>query len=64
MIVNGTILTTGNPITIDQLLTDLAIERRGIAVAVNGEILRRGVWATHPLCDDDHVEIVTAAAGG
>jgi sulfur carrier protein len=46
------------------LLSVLSIEARGVAVAVNGEIVRRGVWATTPLADGDVVEIVSAAAGG
>lgn len=46
------------------MLRELAIETRGVAVAVNGEIVRRGAWADTPLVDDDNVEIVSAAAGG
>jgi sulfur carrier protein len=46
------------------LLTRLAIEPRGVAVAVNGEIIRRSEWALTPLDDGDVVEIVSAAAGG
>lgn len=37
---------------------------RGIAIAVNGEIIRRGEWATTTLTTGDAVEVVTAAAGG
>jgi sulfur carrier protein len=46
------------------MLSDLAIEIRGVAVALNGEIVRRGDWATTALHDGDIVEIVSAAAGG
>jgi sulfur carrier protein len=46
------------------MLSELAIETRGVAVAVNGEVVRRGVWASTPLADGDVVEIVSAAAGG
>jgi sulfur carrier protein len=46
------------------LMTRLAIEPRGVAVAVNGEIIRRDEWALTALVDGDVVEIVSAAAGG
>jgi sulfur carrier protein len=46
------------------MLSELAIETRGVAVAVNGEIVRRGAWADTALIDGDNVEIVSAAAGG
>jgi sulfur carrier protein len=36
----------------------------GIAVARNGEVVPRSAWPSTDLDNDDHVEIVTAAAGG
>lgn len=50
--------------TLASLLERLAIKSRGIAVAVNGDIVRRGEWATTPVVDGAAIEIVTAAAGG
>ncbi len=35
----------------------------GVAVAVNGEVVRRAEWATR-LAADDRVEILVATAGG
>ena len=46
------------------LLECLIRDRRGIAVAVNGEIVRRADWSTWIVADGAKVEIVTAAAGG
>lgn len=37
---------------------------RGVAVAVNDEIVRREKWAEKPLYPGDRVEIVTAKQGG
>jgi sulfur carrier protein len=37
---------------------------RGIAVARNGEVVPRSLWAEEAVCDGDAIEIVTAAAGG
>ncbi|KRB77865.1 hypothetical protein ASE01_06675 [Nocardioides sp. Root190] len=36
----------------------------GVAVAVNGEVLPRSVWAAPLLLEGDVVEIVTAVQGG
>ena len=36
----------------------------GIAVAVNGEVIPRHRWTTHPVRPGDDVEIVTATQGG
>lgn len=38
--------------------------RRGIAVAVNGEVVPRSSWENTRLDDADRVEILTAVAGG
>ncbi|HEY1223283.1 MAG TPA: sulfur carrier protein ThiS [Acidimicrobiales bacterium] len=51
-------------LSIEALLTDLAIETRGVAVAINGEIVRRGEWTSVTIVSGDRVEIVSAAAGG
>lgn len=39
-------------------------DRRGVAVAVNGQVVRRADWPTTPLCPGDRVEVVTARQGG
>lgn len=46
------------------LIERLGIEPRGIAVAVDGEVVRRSDWPARPVADGARVEIVTAAAGG
>jgi sulfur carrier protein len=47
------------------LLTHLGVaERHGVAVAVNGEVVRRGRWAQHRLRDGDRIEILTPVQGG
>ena len=50
--------------TLARLLDRLAITSQGVAVAVNGDIVRRGEWATTRVVDGASIEIVTAAAGG
>lgn len=39
-------------------------EARGVAVAVNDEVVRRGAWAERRLHPDDRVEVLTARQGG
>ncbi len=50
--------------TIDALIDRLGIDPRGIAVAVDGEVVRRSDWTATVVADGASVEIVTAAAGG
>ena len=39
-------------------------ETRGVAVAVDGEVVRRADWVTTPLADRQAVEVVRAVQGG
>jgi sulfur carrier protein len=43
---------------------DIAPDGRGVAVAVNGALVRRADWATTALNAGDTVEIVRAMQGG
>jgi sulfur carrier protein len=36
----------------------------GIAVALNGEVVPRGAWATTSLGDQDRLEVLGASQGG
>jgi sulfur carrier protein len=62
MILNGTISSFRG--TIEQLLIHESITPRGVAVAINGEIISKSAWNTTTLQESDVIEIVTAAAGG
>ena len=39
-------------------------ETRGVAVAVDGEVVRRADWVTTPLADRQAIEVVRAVQGG
>jgi sulfur carrier protein len=65
------ILVNGEPreragATIAELLADLGVEdrARGVAVAVNGEIVPRATWAARRVAEGDRVEALTAMQGG
>ena len=45
-------------------LADLVPERRGVAVAVNGVVVRAAAWPVTDLHEDDRVEVVAAHQGG
>ena len=52
--------------TIVELLVDLGVEERarGVAVAVNGEIVPRAHWAERRVAAGDRVEALSAMQGG
>jgi sulfur carrier protein len=56
----------GEPCDLDAtMLTDVVPPgSAGVAVAVNGAIVPRGIHAQHPLTDGDVIDIVTATQGG
>jgi len=50
--------------SVDELLQRLSIEPRGVAVAIDGEVVRRSEWNDTRIEDGNAIEIVTAVAGG
>jgi sulfur carrier protein len=46
------------------VLEVLGLPGRGVAVAVDGELVRRADWPTTPLVEGARVEVVTAVQGG
>ena len=49
---------------LDALVTALVPSARGVAAAVNGEVVPRRAWPDTALADGAVVEIVTAVQGG
>lgn len=43
---------------------ELAPSARGVAVAVDGEVVPRAAWEEFGLADDARVEVLTAMQGG
>ncbi len=52
--------------TLEELLEslELPLDRGGIAVARNEEVVPRIRWAETPVADGDRLEIITAVQGG
>ena len=64
--VNGSTLDADDRTTVASLVTRVAPGRsgRGTAVALNGEVVPQGEWATTVLADGDRVEVLHAIGGG
>jgi len=50
--------------SVEEMLRRLAIEPRGVAVAIDGDVVRRSEWPHTRIQDGCAIEIVTAVAGG
>jgi sulfur carrier protein len=57
-------LTDGATVASAVALVGLAPDARGVAVAVDREVVPRGAWAATPLAPGAHVEVLTAIQGG
>lgn len=66
VIVNGAPRVLPPDATVADVLADLDRDPkgRGLAVAMNGEVLPRTRWATTSLADRDRLEILDAVQGG
>jgi sulfur carrier protein len=64
--VNGSQRDLGGGVTVAQLVAQLEVPAggRGVAVAVDGEVVRRGAWEQTAVPEGAAVEIVTAVQGG
>jgi sulfur carrier protein len=51
-------------LTVAELLERMEVPDRGVAVAVDAEVVPRGEWTTHVVEDGASVEVVTAVQGG
>ncbi|MBO4210198.1 sulfur carrier protein ThiS [Micromonospora echinofusca] len=62
--VNGTGRTLPDGTTVAGLVATLTSAARGVAVAVDGEVVPRAAWAGTTLRDGHRVEVLTASQGG
>jgi sulfur carrier protein len=62
--VNGRPAEVAPGTTVAELLRTLAAPDRGVAVAVDGEVVPRGAWARTALTEEARVEVVAAVQGG
>jgi sulfur carrier protein len=64
--VNGAPTDVAAGTTVAELLAQLELpaDGRGVAVAVDAEVVPRGEWPRRVVADDAQVEVVTAIQGG
>jgi sulfur carrier protein len=62
--VNGETRTCAPQIPLPQLLEQLGLNPRLVAVEYNGEILHRQFWSQTQMKEGDKLEIVTIVGGG
>lgn len=69
---NTAIIVNGRPHALTAMQTiagllellEVGADARGVAVAVDGEVVPRGQWPTRTLAPGDRIEIVRAVQGG
>jgi sulfur carrier protein len=64
IILTGQAKTLSAAATVTQLLAELGLTERRVAVEVNQEIVPRSRHGEYRLKDDDRVEVVFAVGGG
>jgi sulfur carrier protein len=62
--VNGAAQTVTDGTTLAELITLIHGDGRGIAVAVDGDVVPRPEWPRHELTGGQEIELVTAMQGG
>ena len=64
IIVNGDPLEVAGSLSISQLLHQLEIDARRVAVEHNLVVLKRAVFDSTPIAEGDQIEIVNFVGGG
>jgi sulfur carrier protein len=62
--VNGEATDLPAGTSVADLIALLELEPRGIAVAVDGEVVTRRTWGERPLAAGERIEILSIAQGG
>ena len=64
VVVNGEPTELESGATVEAVLASLELPDRGVAVAVDAEVVPRGEWPAHELSDGARVEVLRAIQGG
>jgi sulfur carrier protein len=64
VVINGEPRAVPEGTTVARALAELDLPERGIAVAVDREVIPRGEWARTTLGDGSRLEVVRAVQGG
>ncbi len=64
VLVNGVVTEVDADATLADVLAAHGVPERGVAVALSGEVVPRGAWASTRLRDGAVLEVLTAVQGG
>ena len=64
LVLNGEPTAVDDGASVADLVAVVGCGTKGVAVAVNREVVPRSQWGRWALHDDDHVEVLGAAQGG
>jgi len=64
IVVNGKEIDTKDNITIENLLKELKVEDKVMAVAVNMEIVKKDNWSSYEVKEGDKIELLHFVGGG
>jgi sulfur carrier protein len=64
VLVNGEPTELESGATVEAVLASLDLPDRGVAVAVDAEVVPRGQWPAHELSEGARVEVLRAIQGG
>jgi sulfur carrier protein len=64
VIINGERHELAEHISLAAAVSMITTTATGVAVAVNGDVVRRGAWESTRLAPGDQIEVLTAVQGG
>ncbi len=64
IMINNQLIEVDTPITLQQLLKIINQPDKGVALAVNRQIISRNQWQAHTLLEGDQITLIKATAGG
>lgn len=64
VVINGKEQEFADATPLTEYVSSLGVNPKMIAIAYNGEVLRRDEWAEVTLSDGDSIEVVRAVGGG
>jgi glycine oxidase len=64
VVVNGEPRAVQGDLSLDELVDVLELDRQGLAIAVDDEVVPRSAWPEHRLSERSRVEILSIAQGG
>lgn len=64
VVLNGERHELADPATVAEAVAAAGAPARGVAVAVDGQVVPRAAWERTPLADGQKVEVLQAVQGG